>query len=185
MTKKDEIWYHGTTSAYAESFDKGVSISKSRPTRDFGIGFYLTQDKNKAISWASKKAFKANTATNIQVAPMILTCKIKISKIQNLYNFKDYGTEFNKELLDYLVFNRINRGETSNQNYNFDIVFGLIADGPKLDKTLSLYSTDMLKFVQAKQRIEFSDFQTQLCIKNQEIIDSEYFEVVKRELVTF
>lgn len=44
------ILYHGTNIAF-----ETIDLSKSKPNKDFGQGFYLTTDKNQAIEMAKAK----------------------------------------------------------------------------------------------------------------------------------
>lgn len=176
-----KAWYHGTTSAFVSTFDR-VLASKSRPWRDFGNGFYLTEDRDRAIYWAKRKTATANANTDIALMPMLITCKIQINQLIADYQFQDFGTNFTQAYLNYLVYNRIDNGRTHIYP-PFDAVFGLVADGAKLDATLLSYRTNMIQFKQAKQEIEYKEHQTQLCIKNQSILDSSLFKVTSRELI--
>lgn len=178
-----KLWYHGTTSAYMNVFDRTLA-SKSKKNRDFGTGFYLAGNKDQAIAWAERKANTFNDANydSFSVMPMVLTCKVQIYGTTNDYKFKNFGSTFSQELLDYLVFNRLDRGSSSVFDV-FDVVFGLVADGTKLDETLALYKSGKLSFEEAKSKIEFEKFQAQLCIKNQDLLDSDYFKINSKELI--
>lgn len=45
------ILYHGSNVEIEE-----IDFSKSKPGKDFGVGFYLSPDENQAIKMAEKKA---------------------------------------------------------------------------------------------------------------------------------
>ena len=41
--------YHGSTYDFTE-----IDLSKARKGKDFGLGYYLTTNKNQAIKWATR-----------------------------------------------------------------------------------------------------------------------------------
>lgn len=177
-----KYWYHGTTSAYMNTFDR-VDASISRENRDFGKGFYLTSNREQAILWAKRKASMINESDppNL-VMPMIIVCTIKMKNIEKSYHFKSFGQDFSEELLNYLVFNRLDRGNTS-AFPEYDAVFGLVADGTSLDKTLESYKNSDLDFKEAKSSIEYKSFQSQICLKNQKLLDSGRFKIKEKKLI--
>lgn len=46
--------YHGTTSKHTISLSKGIDLSKSDRYTDFGLGFYVTKDRQQAERFARK-----------------------------------------------------------------------------------------------------------------------------------
>ncbi|CAG5114460.1 unnamed protein product [Candidula unifasciata] len=53
------VYYHGTTDTHATNIlERGIDLKKSRARQDFsnGNGFYVTQDIDKAVEWAKRKA---------------------------------------------------------------------------------------------------------------------------------
>lgn len=176
MVNNTKIWYHGTTDAY--NFSRIMS-SMSIGHLDFGKGFYLTDDRERAIKWAIRKANFRKKEYN----PMLLTCRVELSQLMTLYNFKDFGSNFSEEYLKYLVFNRLDDNEYIDDFKNYDAVFGIVADGVKLNHTLDKYNKNMLKYSETINKIKYKEYQCQLCIKNQKILDSDIFKLEKKEIL--
>ena len=175
-------WYHGTTSAFFDGFEH-VSASKSRTNRDFGNGFYLTPSKLQAVNWAKRKSSITNSAAlDVLVRPMVVTCWLSLSTIASIFSILRLGPSISPEYLDYLVFNRIERGQSGSFD-RYDLVYGLIADGRKLDDTIKKYQRGDITFEKAKQLIAYRERQMQICVKSQLIIDSPFFTVTTKELI--
>lgn len=107
------ILYHGLNIAITQ-----IDLSKSKPNKDFGQGFYLSDSEQQAIEMANYKAslfggdpivtrFEFNEA----VFSNNNSLRIKI--------FKDYSEEW----ADFVFANR-----EGNPTQNFDIVYGPIAN---------------------------------------------------------
>ena len=117
--------YHGS---YAEI--KHIDLSKCKPNKDFGKGFYVTKFRHHAEAWARTIGGKHNTKgfvtefdyTDSDFSTSI--CKIK--------RFDGY----NEEWLDFVVMNRDKKGASPAHNY--DIVEGPVAND-KVQITLRTY----------------------------------------------
>lgn len=58
--------YHGTDKNSALDIERnGVDLSKSRPFSDFGRGFYLTDNKGLAKTWARRVSFGSSGASAV------------------------------------------------------------------------------------------------------------------------
>jgi len=127
--------YHGTN--LSSAFDiwlHGIDLSKSLPNLDFGKGFYVTDDKQKAIERAFKKthdynrrykckedAFLVEILVNEEMFSQ-MNMKIFMAREQEWFEF----VVNNRLDLDYLQANNIHN---HNKDNRYDIVFGEIADG--------------------------------------------------------
>mgnify|MGYP000468139551 FL=1 len=107
------ILYHGSNIAITQ-----IDLSKSKPNKDFGQGFYLSDSEQQAIEMANYKAslFGGNPIVTIfefneAVFSNNNSLRIKI--------FKDYSEEW----ADFVFANR-----EGNPTQNFDIVYGPIAN---------------------------------------------------------
>ena len=116
------ILYHGSNVKVEK-----IDLSKSRPNKDFGSGFYLSIDKAQAEDMARFKAltFGGDTCvTCFEFDENHLT-----DEQLNVKVFNEYSEEWAQFVLD-------NRKNSSQQNIHpFDIVFGPIADdkvGPQI-----------------------------------------------------
>jgi hypothetical protein len=105
--------YHGSNIGIEE-----IDLSKSKPNKDFGKGFYLSDDYEQARKMAHLKVLTLGgeeTVTEFQFDEKLMSSsemKIKV--------FKDYSSEW----ADFVLANR--DGSQSVEYY--DIVYGPIAD---------------------------------------------------------
>lgn len=109
------ILYHGSNVAIDV-----IDLSKSRPGKDFGKGFYLSADRQQAIEMAeSKVAFLGGepVVTEFEVNDNILT-----SSQLKVRTFESYTEEWAKFVYD----NRENYSDTPIHDY--DIIYGPIAN---------------------------------------------------------
>ena len=117
--------YHGS---YIK-VDK-IDLSKCKPNKDFGKGFYATKFRNQAEEWAKIIGEKYGTdgfVSEFEFSENDFTksiCKIK------------HFDAYNEEWLDFVVENRDKNSETPAHDY--DIVVGPVADD-KVQNTLRLY----------------------------------------------
>lgn len=109
------ILYHGSNVAIDE-----IDLSKSRPGKDFGKGFYLSADKQQAIEMAeSKVAFLGGEPI---VTEFEFDCDIITSSKFKVKTFNAYTEEWAKFVYD----NRENFSDTTIHDY--DIIYGPIAN---------------------------------------------------------
>jgi hypothetical protein len=117
--------YHGS---YVK-VDK-IDLSKCKPNKDFGSGFYVTKFRNHAEEWAKILGEKYET----------LGCVSEFEFSENdftesICNIKKFDT-YNEEWLDFVVQNRDKNSKTKIHDY--DIVIGPVAND-KVQNTLRLY----------------------------------------------
>ena len=117
--------YHGS---YIK-VDK-IDLSKCKPNKDFGKGFYVTKFRNHAEEWAKiigEKYGTGGVVSEFEFSENDFTksiCKIKHFDV------------YNEEWLDFVVANRDKNNETPAHDY--DIVIGSVAND-KVQNTLRLY----------------------------------------------
>lgn len=106
------ILYHGSNMVI-----DNIDLSKSKPNKDFGQGFYLSENEGQAIEMATFKAMQLGgdaVVTMFEFDPAILegdSLRIKI--------FKEYSEEW----ADFIFANR-----DGNPVETYDIVYGPIAN---------------------------------------------------------
>ena len=108
--------YHGSN-ARVEKPD----LHKSKPYKDFGQGFYLSDDKQQAwdIAYSKVAQFKTGKA---MVSTFLFDDSVILSNELNIKIFNDYSEEWARFIL-------MNRDKSELQpSHNFDIVYGPIAD---------------------------------------------------------
>ena len=96
-------------------------LSKSKPFKDFGQGFYLSADKNQAIEMAKQKTVLMKTGT-----PFVSIFEFDESLMQsgelNVKIFNEYSVEWAQFILENRDMKR------QHPTHNYDIVYGPIAD---------------------------------------------------------
>ncbi|MCL2041210.1 MAG: DUF3990 domain-containing protein [Bacteroidales bacterium] len=117
--------YHGS---YMK-VDK-IDLSKSKPNKDFGKGFYVTKFRNHAEEWA--KTIGEKNGTDGFVSEFDFSENDFTKSICKIKRFDAY----NEEWLDFVVQNRNKNSETPTHDY--DIVIGPVAND-KVQNTLRLY----------------------------------------------
>jgi hypothetical protein len=108
------ILYHGTNVVFDE-----IDLTKSKPNKDFGQGFYLSREYSQAMDMAKIKVEQLESGT-----PTILTFEADENKMLSLkvLRFDDYSEEWAKFIL-------LNRNNASRQPaHDYDIVIGPIAN---------------------------------------------------------
>lgn len=107
--------YHGT---YTD-FDT-IDLSKSNKGKDFGKGFYLSDNYEQAQRLAVFKAVQFNKE------PVVLTYEFDEESLTNgVLSFLRFG-EYSKEWAEFVLKNRTNEHDTNAHPY--DVVFGPIAN---------------------------------------------------------
>ncbi len=108
------ILYHGTNIDFKE-----ISLTKSKPNKDFGKGFYLSADLKQAEDMARVKTEQLEYGK-----PIVQTYEIHDDFRSELkvLEFTDYSEEWAK----FILLNRNN--PSSLQVHDYDVVIGPIAD---------------------------------------------------------
>ncbi|MBE6276450.1 MAG: DUF3990 domain-containing protein [Bacteroides sp.] len=96
-------------------------LSKSKPYKDFGQGFYLSADKNQAIRMAQQKTLQMMQGTPI-VSEFEFDESLLSNKELNVKTFDDYSVEWARFVLDNRNMKR------QHPIHHYDIVYGPIAD---------------------------------------------------------
>ena len=108
------ILYHGTNVVFDE-----IDLTKSKPNKDFGQGFYLSREYTQAMDMAKIKVEQLESGV-----PTVITFEADETKMLSLkvLRFDDYSEEWAKFIL-------LNRNNASRQPaHDYDIVIGSIAN---------------------------------------------------------
>lgn len=106
------ILYHGSNISIKE-----IDLSKSKPNKDFGQGFYLSENEEQALQMATFKALILGgepTVTKFEFEESVM-----MSDFLRIKVFTDYSEEW----ADFVFANREGRG-----SLQYDIVYGPIAN---------------------------------------------------------
>ncbi len=108
------ILYHGTN----KKFDV-IDLSKSKPNKDFGRGFYLSADYDQALVMAKIKVEQLESGE-----PVVLAFEVDEREMEQL-NVQHYY-EYSEEWAEFILLNR--RNKIAQPAHNYDIVYGPIAN---------------------------------------------------------
>ena len=108
------ILYHGTNAII-----KNIDIAQSRVGKDFGLGYYLTPDKQVAHRQAERKFEQFGTGEVLVYKYFVDEEALKTLKV---LRFDDYSLDWAR----FVLSNRRNRSRQ--QIHDYDIVKGTIAD---------------------------------------------------------
>lgn len=108
------ILYHGTN----KEFD-AIDLSKSKPNKDFGRGFYLSADYDQALAMAKIKVEQLEYGE-----PVVLVFEVDEREMEQL-NVQHYY-EYSEEWAEFILLNR--RNKIAQPAHNYDIVYGPIAN---------------------------------------------------------
>lgn len=151
----DIIVYHGGT----EVIDKPL-CGIGRKDLDFGQGFYVTDIREQAVSWANNVSLKR------QQPPLLNIYRLQRDEVLKRYRCKIF-TAYDAEWLDFIVANR----SGDNVAKQFDLVEGGVANDRIID-TVNLYVSGLMDFNTALSRLAEHRPNNQICILNQDIIDN-------------
>ena len=147
--------YHGSTVIVDAPL-----VGAGRRNLDFGLGFYVTDLEQQAVSWATRPF---NSGRPGILNRYDLDIEAIISKG---YHYKKYES-YDAEWLDFVVSNR--RGGTVWQKY--DIIEGGIAND-RVFNTIELYEANLISKEEALNRLKYEKPNNQICILNQKIVDN-------------
>jgi len=99
-------------------FDK-IDLLKSKPNKDFGYGFYLSDNYDRAAEMAQIKVEQLEWGS-----PVVMAYEVDLDLFKSLQvlRFEDYNEDWAK----FILLNRNNASK--NQAHSYDVVIGPIAN---------------------------------------------------------
>ena len=153
-----------------------IDLTKSKPNKDFGKGFYITKFRHHADYWA--KTIGVKYGTEGYVSEFEFTENEFTKSICNIKHFETYDEEW----LDFIVKNR-DKNNTSH-SHDYDIVIGPVAND-KVQTTLRFYLKGKISKIDFLKMLSFHEETHQICfctLKSLQTIDKvdepPTFEVV-------
>jgi len=131
-----------------------IDLSKCKPNKDFGKGFYVTKFRNHAEEWA--KIIGEKYGTDGFVSEFDFSENDFTKSICKIKHFETY----NEEWLDFVVENRDKNSKTPTHNY--DIIIGPVAND-KVQNTLRLYLKGKISKEQFLRMLTFHEETHQIC----------------------
>ena len=148
------VVYHGGTEVVTNPICK-----LGRPNLDFGQGFYVTDLRNQALSWAMQMA------DNRKKAPVLNRYRLNREAILAEARCKVF-TAYDEAWLEFIVASR--RGLKVAEN--FDYIEGGVANDRVID-TVNLYMAGLMDIGTALARLSEHRPNNQMCLLNQETTD--------------
>ncbi len=146
--------YHGGT----EKIEQPI-CSFGRKNLDFGQGFYVTDLREQAVTWANNVAKSRKTSAVLN--------RYMLDRKTVLQNFKcKVFQAYDAEWLEFIVGNR----SGMNLGKEYDYVEGGVANDRVVD-TVNLYMAGLMSVEVALNELSKHQPNNQMCILNQEIIN--------------
>lgn len=146
--------YHGGTAIV-----KYPVVAAGRPQLDFGLGFYVTDIKSQAESWAQRMQ-------QIRVIPGVVNVyDLDIDEVKESFRYYRFD-HYDNEWLQFIVANRIGRKDIK----KYDVVEGGVANDRVVD-TVEAYIANLMPLDMALHELAKHQPNNQICIANQKVID--------------
>lgn len=110
--------YHGSTVDIIN-----IDLSKSKPNKDFGKGFYLSDNIQQAYEMAAYKAMQLDMEPVVNIYEFDESILTDNSKDLHIKCFKEYNEEWAK-----FIFANRNNVNSDTPVHDYDIVYGPIAN---------------------------------------------------------
>lgn len=147
--------YHGGTEIVSQPL-----VDVGRSNLDFGPGFYITDLKSQAESWALKMA-------DIRGSLPIL-CRYKLLKQELIANSRYIKFEqYDKVWLDFICACR----QQADFQIDYDVIEGGIADD-RVVNSVRMYINGYISAEDTLMRLKHYQPNNQICINKQELIDN-------------
>lgn len=157
--------YHGSTGII-----ELPSVTAGRPRLDFGRGFYVTDIKSQAGSWAQrmKQIRKEEGIVNVY--------ELDIERIKAIFNYHKFSY-YDNNWLQFIVANRMGKEDVE----HYDVVEGGVANDRVID-TIEAYMANLMPLEVALHELSKHMPNNQMCISNQKAIDEclkfvEYYTI--------
>ncbi len=149
--------FHGSTSPIEKPL-----VSIGRPDLDFGQGFYLTRHKEQAERWATRVQL-IRRDPEAWISTYVLDMDLIVAKGFPILHFETYDREW----LHFIVKSR--KGEEPWRGY--DLIEGGVANDRVID-TVEDFIEGIITEKQALGKLVYTAPNHQICLLNQELIDS-------------
>ena len=146
--------YHGSMAIIEHPI-----AAAGRERLDFGRGFYLTDIKSQAETWADRMQRIREEAGVVNVYELDID---KVKREFRYYRFEQYDNEW----LQFIVANRVGRDDIE----HYDVIEGGVANDRVID-SVEAYMANLMPLENALHELSKHRPNNQLCITNQIVID--------------
>ena len=147
--------FHGTTTIIQQPL-----VAASRDRLDFGRGFYVTDIREQAESWAERMQRIRQEPGVVNVYELDID---KVKETFRYYNFQNYDVEW----LKFIVANRTGRTDVE----QYDVIEGGVANDRVID-TVEAYMANLMPLETALKELSRHRPNNQLCITNQTVMET-------------
>ena len=124
--------YHGTIHVF-----DSIDVTKGKPFKDFGVGFYVSQEQTHSSNLARRNATIELERLNVvgktgEVHPYLYSYKFDLADLERL-NVKEFKAA-DEEWVQFVTYNRSHKF----QKHSYDIVIGPTANDDTMP-TVNLY----------------------------------------------
>lgn len=158
--------YHGATCVVEQPL-----CNAGRPNLDFGQGFYVTDLREQAISWAKRQS------ADRDLKPLLNVYELDRERIYANYHCLRFEA-YNEEWLEFIAHSR--KGLEPWQGYDF--IEGGVADDRVVD-TVNLYLLGMMTVDVALERLAQHLPNNQMCLLSQPLV-SECLSYIGTDLLS-
>lgn len=133
------ILYHGSITRISQ-----IDLTKSKPNKDFGKAFYLSDSKEQAFELAQLKA-------DLEDGTPVLNCYEFDAELLSSLNFKRFDA-YTKEWAHFVYDHRTE--PNGNTLHSFDIVYGPIAND-RIGAQITRFKQGYITFDEFLERIKY------------------------------
>ena len=144
--------FHGSTIVIKQPL-----VAAGRKRLDFGQGFYVTDIRQQAESWAERMQRIREEVGVVNVY------ELDYEKIKEHYRYYNYDNAW----LQFIIANRMGQKDVE----KYDVIEGGVANDRVID-TVEAYMANMMTLETALRELSRHKPNNQLCITNQKIVDT-------------
>ncbi|MCF0194834.1 MAG: DUF3990 domain-containing protein [Bacteroidaceae bacterium] len=131
--------FHGTNVRFEH-----IDLAQSKPNKDFGPGFYLSDDREQAVAMAESKVMMSGGV------PQVIEFEFDAEQATGLKVLR--FDEYSREWAEFIVMNRDRNVRTKRHDYDF--VYGPIAND-RIGLQVQLFMQDYIDIDTLLKRIKF------------------------------
>ena len=147
--------FHGSTIVIKQPL-----VAAGRKRLDFGQGFYVTDIRQQAESWAERMQRIREEVGVVNVY------ELDYEKIKEHYRYYKFDYYYNA-WLQFIIANRMGQNDVE----KYDVIEGGVANDRVID-TVEAYMANMMTLETALRELSRHKPNNQLCITNQKIVDT-------------
>lgn len=147
------ILFHGTNMEF-----HSIELSKCKPYKDFGRGFYLTDIEEQAVAMAQRKCIFEGSGEPI------------VQKFEWVENLEELSIlKFDRVSVDWADFIVRNRDRNQNWTHGYDLIIGPVADDGVVYQ-INRYFQGIIDLNTLVKELEYKKLNNQYCFCSEKAI---------------